>query len=143
MLGEVLKKVIYIGSGKSAVFQLPTLASNGFALVISPLVSIIEDQVCSLLGKGIPAIKLTSGALENAMETQLLHDFKTGAITSKFLYVTPEKFSRCKSLSDALKDSVKDGNNPLVLIVLDEAHCYSEWGKYNKIKTNKRNFMFT
>lgn len=121
--------LIHTGSGKSAIFQLSTLVSHGFTIVISPLVSLVEDQVGHLTGRGISAINLTCCALENAVETQLLMDFKAGNVSSKFLYLTPEKLSHCKSLLDALKNSVSCQHYPLNLVVIDEAHCYSEWGK--------------
>jgi ATP-dependent DNA helicase RecQ len=106
------------GGGKSICYQLPALLKEGFALVISPLISLMNDQVRSLRANGIVAGALHSGT--TAAETkEILQQIKDHEL--KILYVSPER---------ALTQKFTDFIRPLQvsLIAIDEAHCVSIWG---------------
>ncbi len=106
------------GGGKSICFQIPGLAREGLTLVISPLIALMQDQVKSLTSKGIRAKEITSGMSYREIDITL-DNARFGGLD--FLYTSPERLKsklfieRCKGMN-------------LALIVVDEAHCISEWG---------------
>lgn len=106
------------GGGKSICFQLPALLLDGTALVISPLISLMKDQVESLKGNGILAAYFNS-----SQSYQEQHEVKSALKTGglKILYVSPEKV-----LSSSIDELLKDVN--VSLVAIDEAHCISQWG---------------
>ncbi|MCT4560005.1 MAG: DNA helicase RecQ [Crocinitomicaceae bacterium] len=122
------------GAGKSICFQLPALLKKGTTLVISPLISLMEDQVQSLKSNGIEAQFYNSTM--SAEEKQLLKaDLQDEKI--KLLYVAPE------TLFNEHEDFLH--NHPFELIVVDEAHCVSMWGhdfrpEYKKIHRLREKF---
>ena len=125
------------GGGKSLCYQIPGLMSEeGFAIVISPLLALMNDQIDALLQNGIPALALNSEKTdtENRQTVELLMQGKI-----KLLYISPEKLlSEIERWSSSITERI-------CLFAVDEAHCISQWGhdfrpEYTQLGVLKQRF---
>ena len=118
LAGSDLLLVMPTGAGKSLCYQLPAIALGGTALVISPLIALMEDQVAKLAALGLRVARIHSG-LDRAASRQACVDYLNGNL--QFLFIAPERL-RVPGFPEMLA-KVKPA-----LIAVDEAHCISQWG---------------
>jgi ATP-dependent DNA helicase RecQ len=127
--------ILPTGGGKSLCFQVPSLAMPGLAIVISPLISLMKDQVDALTDCGVPAACVNS-TLSAGERRRVADEIAAGRL--RLLYLSPERLMTERTL-DYLKGI------PLSYIAIDEAHCISEWGhdfrpEYRMLRTLKERF---
>jgi ATP-dependent DNA helicase RecQ len=125
--------VMPTGGGKSLCYQLPAVVSGGTAVVISPLIALMQDQAAQLAQMGIPAAVLNS-TLSEGEQAKVMSRARDGAF--RLLYVSPERVARGDTVGWLQ-------NVPIAFFAIDEAHCISEWGhefrpeyrQLNKLRT--------
>ena len=108
------------GGGKSLCYQIPALLFGGITLVVSPLISLMQDQVASLVENGVSAVFLNS-SLEWGDYLDAVQRIKSGSV--KLVYLSPEALA-----AERTQSILHDASLPVSCITIDEAHCISEWG---------------
>ncbi len=116
--GRDLLLVMPTGAGKSLCYQLPAIARGGTALVISPLIALMEDQAAKLGALGLKVARIHSG-LDRGVQRQACADYLNENL--RFLFIAPERL-RVPGFVEML------AKRELALIAVDEAHCISQWG---------------
>src|SRR5438874_958755 len=118
MAGHDSCVVMPTGGGKSLCYQLPALVSEKTAVVISPLIALMQDQAAQLAQMGIPSAVLNS-SLASAKQSVVMRDAENGQY--RLLYLSPERLARADTISWLKRV-------PVAFFAIDEAHCISEWG---------------
>lgn len=137
LAGKDTLAIMPTGGGKSLCYQIPALIFKGITIVVSPLISLMQDQVSSLKENGVPAEFLNS-SLEFSEYLETVKKLKNGEI--KIVYVSPEGLA-----SDKMMGIFHECSMPINCITIDEAHCVSEWGHdfrpdYLSISNVRRHF---
>lgn len=120
LAGKDTLAIMPTGGGKSLCYQIPALIFKGITIVVSPLISLMQDQVSSLKENGVPAEFLNS-SLEFSEYLETVKKLKDGEI--KIVYVSPEGLA-----SEKMMGIFHECSMPINCITIDEAHCVSEWG---------------
>ncbi|KAM6984780.1 ATP-dependent DNA helicase Q1 [Aplochiton taeniatus] len=125
MSGRDLFLVMPTGRGKSLCYQLPALCSQGFTLVVTPLVSLMEDQLMYLKSREVPAVILNASSTKEHSK-MVMAGMTDPKAPFKLVYVTPERIAKSKLLMSRLEKAYNADR--LSRIAVDEVHCCSQWG---------------
>ncbi|MDC6388668.1 RecQ family ATP-dependent DNA helicase [Maribacter sp. PR1] len=116
--GQDVLALLPTGGGKSICFQVPAMIQEGICIVVSPLISLIQNQVSQMKSLGIKAIGMTGGLsfedINDLLDNCVFGDYK-------FLYLSPERLEQ-----EIIQDRIRQMN--VNYLVIDEAHCISQWG---------------
>ena len=135
LAGRDCAVVMPTGGGKSLCYQLPAVLKQGTAIVVSPLIALMQDQVAQLREKGIPSAFLNS-SLPWAEQAKVMSEAPRGAY--RLLYLSPERLAKADTIQWLRRV-------PISLFAIDEAHCISEWGhefrpEYRQLSSLRTNF---
>jgi ATP-dependent DNA helicase RecQ len=135
LAGHDTAVVMPTGGGKSLCYQLPALVSSGTAIVISPLIALMQDQVAQLTAMGIPAAVLNS-SIPWSEQPGIIQQAARGAY--RLLYLSPERVAKPETVAWLSRV-------PIQFFAIDEAHCISEWGhefrpEYRQLSGLRANF---
>ncbi|NGX57391.1 MAG: ATP-dependent DNA helicase RecQ [Chlamydiae bacterium] len=131
--GKDVLAILPTGAGKSLCYQLPAMIIEGTAVVVSPLISLMQDQVVSLNKNGIEA-----GFINSSLSPQGMHQILSHLNTYRIIFVAPERLAD-ESFLERLKST------KISFFAIDEAHCISQWGhsfrpEYRKLSLLKERF---
>ena len=135
LAGQDTAVVMPTGGGKSLCYQLPAVVSRGTAIVISPLIALMQDQAAQLAEMGIAAAVLNS-SVPWAEQSNVIAKAAQGAY--RLLYLSPERLAKPETVAWLSRV-------PVAFFAIDEAHCISEWGhefrpEYRQLSTLRANF---
>ncbi|MGH9585273.1 MAG: RecQ family ATP-dependent DNA helicase, partial [Bryobacteraceae bacterium] len=133
--GHDVAAVMPTGGGKSLCYQLPAVVSNGTAIVISPLIALMQDQVAQLTQMGIPSAFVNS-SIPPREQSAIMEQARRGEF--RLIYLSPERLARTDTVSWLQRV-------PIAFFAIDEAHCISEWGhefrpEYRLLSSLRQNF---